>query len=95
MPFIPDLPGIKKVVALGYSFLGEDWEQMGQHHPASQDDFEAAKRFAMATEKLLAAGKIRGHPLQVRQGGLQGIVDGQLEEMRKGVSGKKIVYPLW
>jgi hypothetical protein len=46
-PFIPPLPGITTFITLGYSFLGEPGEQMGQKHPASQEDFESAKKFAI------------------------------------------------
>jgi len=42
--------------------------------------------------KLLEEGKYKAHPLDVRPGGLNGVIDG-MEDMRQGkVSGKKLVY---
>ena len=42
--------------------------------------------------KLLAEKKIKVHPVDVRPGGLKGVLEG-MEEMRQGkVSGKKLVY---
>lgn len=94
-PLTPPLPAITTVYTLGYSFLGEDWEFMGQAHPASIEDFESARKFAIVAEKLLELGHIRPHPVDVRSGGLEGVVSTGLPELRSGkVSGKKLVYVL-
>jgi len=51
-----------------------------------------AVKFCGLAEKLLKEGKIKAHPVDVRPGGLKGVLEG-LDEMRKGkVSGKKLVY---
>lgn len=94
LPFTPPLKGITSVTTLGYSFLGEEWEQFGKMNPASPEDFESSKKFAILAESLLAHGKIRAHPLDVRKGGLETVATEGLDDIRKGVSGKKIVYPL-
>ena len=94
-PLTPELRGIKTVRTLGYSFLGEDYEYMGQIIPASKEDFESAKRFAIVVDKCLKYKKIRPHPVDVRKTGLEGVVNAGLAEMRSGnVSGKKLVYVL-
>lgn len=46
----------------------------------------------LIAEKLLEEGKVRGHPVSVREGGLRGVIEG-LEDLREGrVSGEKLVY---
>lgn len=75
---------------VGYSFLGEEWEQFGVINPVSMEDFHYSKDFAELTEKLLRDGLIRPHPIDVRSG-LEAI-PAALDELRlKQVSGKKIV----
>jgi hypothetical protein len=94
-PFTPPLPGIKTLPTVGYSFLGEEWEFMGQAYPASVEDFEHARDFAIVAERLLELGYIRPHPVDVRSGGLEGVVSSGFSELRGGkVSGKKLVYLL-
>jgi len=92
-PLTPPLPGITTVMTVGYSFLGEEYEFMGQVIPASTDDFESARRFAAVAERLLQLGYVKPHPVDVRTGGLEGVVNPGLADMRSGkVSGKKLVY---
>lgn len=95
-PFTPEIPGVKTVCTVGYSFLGEDWELFSQRHSAVLEDFEAARRFAVVAEHLLALGLVKPHPVDVRKNqGLQGVLETGLAEMRSGkVSGKKLVYTL-
>ena len=51
-----------------------------------------ASMFWGIAEKLLNEGKVKPHPVDLRPGGLKGVLEG-LDEMRKGkVSGKKLVY---
>lgn len=91
-PFTPPLPGIRTSRTLGFSFLGEEWEQMGTTHPPDMEDFERAKRFAVVAERCLKAGLVKPHPVEVMEGGLEGIPAG-IERLRKGdVSGTKLVY---
>lgn len=61
---------------------------------ADTEDYEFGKAFWKMTERLLADGKFKVHPLDVRSGGLEGVLKG-LEELSLGkVSGKKLVYNL-
>lgn len=60
--------------------------------PASNEDFELAKKFFTLSEKLLDAGHIKPHPVSARSGGLDGILAG-MQELKEGkVSGAKLVY---
>ena len=57
---------------LGWSFLGEEYSFLGQTVPASEEDFEYSRAFAELSQTLLAEGKIRPHPLDLRPGGSGG-----------------------
>ena len=82
---------VREVVTVGYSFLGEEWGMMGQRFEASREDFEFSVRFAEVVEKLLESGRVRGHPVEIREGGLDAFV-GAMEDLKeKRVSGKKLV----
>lgn len=92
-PLTPALPGITTLPTVGYSFLGEAYEFMGQVYPASTEDFERARRFAAVAERLLQLGHVKPHPTDVRTGGLEGVVETGFPDLRSGkVSGKKLVY---
>ncbi|KAK3369373.1 chaperonin 10-like protein [Lasiosphaeria ovina] len=78
---------------LGYAVIGEPF-RLGpaMDVPAKPEEFEFGKKFWALAEKLLAEGRIRVHPVQVGEGGLEGVFEG-LQAMREGkVSGKKLVY---
>lgn len=68
---------------------------MGKEGPefeAKREDQEFAARFWKMAGELLAQGKLKVHPPDVRPGGLEGVLEG-LDELRQGkVSGKKLVY---
>nr|A0A7L9EZZ4.1 RecName: Full=Trans-enoyl reductase xenG; AltName: Full=Xenoacremones biosynthesis cluster protein G [Xenoacremonium sp. BF-2018a]QOJ72665.1 XenG [Xenoacremonium sp. BF-2018a] len=44
---------------------------------------------------LFGSGKTKTHPITVRQGGLEKVIDGIESMRRREVSGEKIVYPLY
>ncbi|KAK0717742.1 putative zinc-binding oxidoreductase ToxD [Lasiosphaeria miniovina] len=78
---------------LGYMIIGERLK-LGptMDIPGNPDEFEFGKAFWPLAEALLAEGRIRVHPVQVGEGGLEGVFEG-LQAMREGkVSGKKLVY---
>ncbi|KAI5364264.1 putative GroES-like superfamily, alcohol dehydrogenase-like, NAD(P)-binding domain superfamily [Septoria linicola] len=78
---------------LGYTIMGEAFEKFGGKSPAMKEDFEHAKMFWEISERLVKEGKIRAHPAKVGKGGLRGVVEEGLEELRRGrVSGCKLVY---
>lgn len=75
-----------------YTIYGESFTVGSLHYPASQEDFEWAKKFMALTEYLLAEGRLRPHKETVRSGGLEGALQG-LDDLRNNkVSGEKLVY---
>ena len=84
--------GNRVLPGLGYAMAGESFElPPGTIHPADLEQGEFAKEWAVLGEKLLAAGKIRPHPVSVREGGLEAVV-AAIEEVRgSGPRGVKIV----
>lgn len=83
---------VTATTGLGYAMAGESFElPPGTIHPADLEQGEFAKEWAVLGEKLLAAGKIRPHPVSVREGGLEAVV-AAIEEVRgSGPRGVKIV----
>ncbi|KAH8817005.1 chaperonin 10-like protein [Xylogone sp. PMI_703] len=62
--------------------------------PAHPQDREFAARWYPLAEQLLAQGQLKPHPIEVRTGGLEALLDG-IEDLRKGrVRAKKLVYPI-
>lgn len=60
--------------------------------PANEEDARFMIMFVEIAEGILSEGKIKAHPVSVRDGGLAGVFEG-LQEMREGrVSGEKLVY---
>ena len=84
---------VGKKATLGYSAIGEEMSFPGRGTiPAKEEDLQFMSMFTGIAQELLAEGKIKPHPVSLRQGGLKGVLDG-LQEMREGkVSGEKLVY---
>ncbi|KAF9630187.1 Alcohol dehydrogenase superfamily zinc-containing [Lasiodiplodia theobromae] len=83
-------------VTMAYTVFGEGfWKPFGPgDYPASTEDYEFGKKFWKLSEKLLEEGKLKVHPPDVRDGGLEGVLEG-LRELKDGkVSGKKLVYKI-
>ncbi|KAI0966400.1 alcohol dehydrogenase GroES-like domain-containing protein [Xylaria arbuscula] len=78
-----------------YSLIGEPLKLAGVYgRPASPKDRVFAGRLFETVEKLLGEGEVRGHPIEIRSGGLGALAEG-IEELRMGrVRAKKLVYPL-
>lgn len=92
--FTEDLPREDVVTArtLGYIAVGEPFNKFGVEWPRDPASVEFSTKFASLTEELLAQGKIKPHPADVREGGLEGVLAG-IDDLRQGrVSGKKLVY---
>ena len=87
---------IKRVA--GISCYGEDCElkapdlDLDVKLPARPEDYALCADFYTTTQELLAVGRLKTHPADVRKGGLDGVLEG-LREMKEGkISGKKLVY---
>ncbi|PNS14317.1 hypothetical protein CAC42_6830 [Sphaceloma murrayae] len=92
---VPD-EKIQIETTLAYTITGEGFKFGPQAFeiPGKAQDFEFGKKFWGLAEKLLAEGKIKAHPTDVRSGGLDKIKEG-LKDLQDGkVSGKKIVYTI-
>ncbi len=77
---------------MAYTAIGEEYVKFGTKTPAKRDDYEFAKKFWALSDKLVADGKIKPHPVKVGEKGLEGVLEG-LQQMREGeYSGVKLVY---
>jgi NADPH:quinone reductase-like Zn-dependent oxidoreductase len=82
---------VRNTWTLAYTSFGEDYSVQ---FPANQADFEFAARFLAVSEELINSGKIKPHPTEVREGGLEGIMQG-LQDLKDGkVSSTKLVYKI-
>lgn len=61
---------------------------------ASKEDKRFMVDFYRQVEEALACGKLAPMPIDIRTGGLGGILDGVSEVRKGGVRGKKLVYRL-
>jgi hypothetical protein len=78
--------------ALGYALSGESFElPPGNVHPADPQQGEFAKEWAVLSEALIAAGKIKPHPVHVREGGLEGVLDAIADFRGNAPRGVKVV----
>ncbi|KAI4744158.1 GroES-like protein, partial [Aureobasidium sp. EXF-8845] len=68
---------------LGYTVVGEAFTFAGHPIPAKPEDFEFGKMFWELAEKLFAEGKVKAHPKELREGGLEGVFGG-MDDMRSG-----------
>lgn len=79
--------------ALGYTMFGERFEFPGvAAFPADPVMEEFAKKWVLVGEKLVQTGQIQPHPVEIRGGGLVGVLEGLQEIRTQGPRGKKIVY---
>lgn len=83
---------VESTMTMMYTIFNESFTKGGNTSPASQEDFDFAKKFFNITEKLLAEGKLKTHPEKTGANGLAGALQG-LKEMEDGkYSGQKLVY---
>lgn len=75
-----------------YTIFGDAFEKAGRETPASQEDFEFARKFFGITEGLLKDGKLKTHPEKVGEKGLEGVLQGLKDLKEDKVSGNKLVY---
>jgi len=79
---------------IGYTVVGEAFTMgpNGPEFPAKPEDFEFGKKFWKLATDLLEKRKYKVHQIELRSGGLEGVLKG-LDDLKDGrVSGKKLVY---
>jgi NADPH:quinone reductase-like Zn-dependent oxidoreductase len=59
-----------------YTVLGEAFSKIGMDFPAKPEDYEHTKMFWKLSHPLLVEGKIKPHPVEIRSGGLEGMIEG-------------------
>ncbi|KAL4888151.1 chaperonin 10-like protein [Aspergillus ambiguus] len=83
---------VQSSVVLGYTAFGAPFEFASQSFAAVPEDKAFAAWWLPLVAEMLASGKLKAHPLALREGGLDGVMDG-LEHLRQDrVSGQKLVY---
>ncbi|KAI4197397.1 MAG: hypothetical protein LQ350_005948 [Teloschistes chrysophthalmus] len=83
---------VRSDLVLAYTAFGEPFELGPQSFVAVPEDQAFSAWWWLLAEQCLASGKIKVHPPSVREGGLEGVLDG-LDLMRRDrVSGQKLVY---
>lgn len=83
---------VKHEYTLAYSGVGEDFEKRGHKFHNNERHGEFASKFFEIARTLVAAGRVRPHPVSVRPNGLAGALEG-MEVMRTGNhSAEKLVY---
>ena len=85
---------ITNALTIAYTSFGEAFKFKSREIPAVKADFDFGVKFARLTNELLAEGKIKVHPPDVRSGGLDGILDGLQGLKENKVSGAKLVYQI-
>ncbi|RDW76189.1 hypothetical protein BP5796_07010 [Coleophoma crateriformis] len=78
-----------------YTLLGDPVRLAGVYaRPANPGDRKFSSLWYPLAERLIAEGKLKHHPIEIKSGGLLGVMDG-IDELRTGmVKGKKLVYLL-
>lgn len=75
-----------------YTIFNEPFHKRGNSFDASTEDFEFAKMFMDITEDLLKEGKLKTHPEEVGERGLEGALAGMRDMKGDKVSRRKLVY---
>lgn len=80
---------------VGYTLFGNPVKLSGAYgRRATPEDREFGKGMFVLAEEMLREGMLKPHPIEVREGGLEGVVKG-IEDLRKGrVRAVKLVYPV-
>lgn len=84
--------GVEQNMTFMYTIFGDSFKKGPNEYPPSREDFEFAKNVFEITEKLLAEGKLKTHPEEVRSDGLAGVLKGLQDLKADKVSGAKLVY---
>ena len=93
---VEELPrkDISNNIIVMFTSFGEKFFYGPMEFPPNKQDEDFATEFYEVAEKLLSEGKIKPHPSLVREGGLEGVLEGLKDLKEKKVSGAKLVYKL-
>lgn len=61
---------------MAYTIFGEAYTKFNKVTEANHDDYEFGVEFWKLAQELLSARKLKTHPIQVEQGGLNGVLRG-------------------
>jgi NADPH:quinone reductase-like Zn-dependent oxidoreductase len=98
-PYPEDVAATRKIIkadwVVGPTMLGMDIGWPAPHgRKANADFYKFGMEWKVLVQELMANGSIREHPLDVREGGLERVVECMDEIRSKRVSGKKLVVKL-
>jgi NADPH:quinone reductase-like Zn-dependent oxidoreductase len=98
-PYSEDVAASRKIIkaawVVGPSMLGMDIGWPAPHgRKADADLFKFGMEWKKLVEELMAKGAIREHPLDVREGGLERVLECMEDIRANRVSGKKLVVKL-
>ncbi|KAK9772518.1 putative zinc-binding oxidoreductase ToxD [Seiridium cardinale] len=85
---------VESWATFAYTSIGEGFISDKLTLEPNLDDFELAKKFVKVVEQLLLQNKIKAHPIEVREGGLDAIMHGVDDLKMKKVSGKKLIIQI-
>jgi NADPH:quinone reductase-like Zn-dependent oxidoreductase len=91
-PIQPDTSDLDFKFCMGVLYFNAPFKFGDQVMESPVEKFNSAVAFAEVAENLLAEGKIKPHPKEVRPGGLEGVLYGLQELREMKVRGKKLVY---
>lgn len=77
---------------LAYTGIGETFHKGESEFAADQSHLDFQVKFWELSRELLAQGKVKVHPPEVREGGLEKILEGAEDLKQNRVSGVKLVY---
>ncbi|KAH8811141.1 zinc-binding oxidoreductase alcohol dehydrogenase [Xylogone sp. PMI_703] len=83
---------VKEIFFLGYTIFNLPWETEGEPWDADPEDFALCVKFCGICKGLLQKKLIKPHPILLKSGGLEALLNEGFELMREGVSGVKVVY---
>jgi hypothetical protein len=75
-----------------YTIWGEYFKSGPLEYPADQADFEWGVKFMALTERILAAGHLEPHKVAIKEGGLNGVLQGLDDRKKNRVRAEKLVY---
>lgn len=61
---------------LAYTGFGKPVTKFGRDYPVMEGHYEQAVEFWKMSAVLIAEGKLKNHPVVLREGGLWGLLDG-------------------